>query len=86
LMVRLVVLEVVWLEVVLLVVIAQTLLLVEIEWSGRPLGVAVVIGADTVTRARWAGPSLRGRITMVVLLQQNQMRRRRQKVGRLRDG
>jgi hypothetical protein len=72
-----VVLVVVLLEVVevvvLLVLIAQTLVVrSEIEWSGWPLSVAVVIGADAVrnvvTRARWAGPSLRGRIAVVVLL------------------
>jgi hypothetical protein len=69
-----VLLDVVLLEVMvvlLLLVIAQTLVVrSEIEWSGWPLSVAVVIGADTmrdvVTRARWAGPSLRGRIAVVL--------------------
>jgi hypothetical protein len=77
--------------VVVLVVIAQTLVVwSEIgEWSGRPLGVAVVIGADAVgnvTRARWAGPSLGRRIAMSVYESQMRGLGWRQKVGRLRDG
>jgi hypothetical protein len=60
------------LEVLLVLLIAQTLVVrSEIEWSGWPLSVAVAIGADAVrdvvTRARWAGPSLRGRIAVVLL-------------------
>jgi hypothetical protein len=47
------------------------------EWSGWPLGVAsVMIGGDTVGKmasARWAGPSLRGRIAVAV--HDSQMRR-----------
>jgi hypothetical protein len=64
-------LEVLLEVMVVLLMIAQTLVVrSEIEWSGWPLSVAVVIGADTmrdvVTRARWAGPSLRGRIAVVL--------------------